>query len=51
MFANSYFVEHADPDPSDRFWKVRPLFDQLNQSAKQWVRHSERVAIDEGMIK
>jgi hypothetical protein len=51
IIANSYFVERVDPDPGDRFWKVRPLFDQLNQSAKQWVRHPERVAIDEGMIK
>jgi hypothetical protein len=51
MVANTYFVDRVDPDPGDRFWKVRPLFDQLNKTAKERVRHPERVAVDEGMIK
>jgi hypothetical protein len=51
IIANTYFVEEVDPDCNDRFWKVRPLFDQLNKTAKQWVRQPERVAVDEGMIK
>lgn len=26
-----YFVEPDDLDPDDPFWKVRPLFDQINR--------------------
>lgn len=51
LISNTYFVETATPDPADRFWKVRPLFVHLNQSAKKWVRQPERVSVDEGMVK
>jgi hypothetical protein len=39
------------PDPDDRFWKVRPLYDHLNKMAKKYVVIPENVSIDEGMIK
>ena len=48
---NTYFVESVDPDAGDRFWKVRPLFDQLNKTAKKWVRQPEKVSIDEAIVK
>lgn len=48
---HTYFVDSVIPDPEDKFWKVRPLFDQLNSTAKLYVRQPERVSIDEGMIK
>jgi len=41
----------VDPDPEDRFWKVRPLFDHLNSTAKQWVRQNKAVSIDEAIVK
>ncbi len=36
IISNTYFVEETISDPSDRFWKVRPLFVQLNKMAKKW---------------
>jgi hypothetical protein len=51
MVANTYFVNWVEPDPEDRFWKVRPLVDHLNKTAKERVRHPELVAVEEGMIK
>lgn len=47
----TYFVDTVTPDPNDRFWKVRPLFIQLNSTAKQYVQHPRTVSIDDGMIK
>jgi hypothetical protein len=49
--SNTVFVESEDPDPTDKFWKVRLLFQQLNKTAKQYVKHPEKVSIDEAMIK
>lgn len=51
IITHTYFVDKVVPDAGDRFWKVRPLFDQLNETAKQYVKHPERVCVDEGMIK
>jgi hypothetical protein len=51
IIANTSFIMRTEPDPNDRYWKVRPLFDQLNSTAKKWVRHPEKVSIDEGMVK
>jgi hypothetical protein len=48
---HTYFVESSEPVPGDRFWKTRPLFDQLNATAKQYVRQPECVCVDEGMVK
>ena len=51
IVANTVFVEQVEPDPEDKYWKVRLLFDQLNLSAKSWVRQSQKLSIDEGIIK
>ena len=46
------FTHFADtPDPQDKFWKVRLLFNQLNDKAKLYVVQTENVSVDEGMIK
>jgi hypothetical protein len=37
-------------DTNDRFWKVCPLFDQLNKTAKKYVKHTEMVPVDKAMI-
>ncbi len=47
----SYFVDRATEDKNDRFWKVRPLFDQLNKTAKMFVQPTENVCVDEAMVK
>lgn len=47
----TYFVEPEDQDLTDPFWKVWPLFDVINQSAKQLVQQSEYVSVDESMIR
>ena len=47
----TYFTQFVTPDPSDRFWKVRLLFDQLNKSAKLYVMHPEHVSVDEAIVK
>jgi hypothetical protein len=49
--SNTVFVEPEDPDLTYKFWKVRLLFQQLNKTAKQYVKHPEKVSIDEAMIK
>ena len=46
----TYFVEPEDQDMTDAFWKVRPLFDELNKTAKQLVQQSEFVSVDESII-
>lgn len=51
IIRNTYFVDRVDPDPEDRFWKVRPLFNQLNKTAKKWVTQPETVSVDEAIIK
>jgi hypothetical protein len=51
IITNTAFVQRTEPDPLDRYWKVRPLFNQLNTTAKKWVQHPEKVSIDEGMVK
>jgi len=51
ILSNTHFVEGEDQDHGDRFWKVRPLFNQLNNSAKALVTQTECVSINEGMIK
>lgn len=35
----------------DAFWKVRPLFDQINKMAKKRVSQPEFVSIDEAMVR
>lgn len=47
----TYFVDSNKPDENDRFWKVRPLFDQLNATAKKYVKPTEMVSVDEAMVK
>ena len=47
----TYFVDRDKPDENDRFWKVRPLFDQLNETAKKYVKPTEMVSVDEAMVK
>ena len=47
----TYFTDPEDQDLSDPFWKVRPLFDELNLTAKQYIQQSEFVAVDESMVR
>jgi hypothetical protein len=47
ILRNITFVKTKVADPKDRFWKVRPLFDLINDCAK----HPKDVSIDEGMVK
>jgi len=44
-------VDQLEPDPEDRDWKVRPLFDQLNGTAKRLVSQSACTSIDNRRIK
>jgi hypothetical protein len=46
-----YFVEPEDLDPSDPFWKVRPLFDTINRTAKKLVTQPEYVSVDETIVR
>ena len=46
--SHTYFVEPENQDLSDPFWKVRPLFNEINNTAKQ---QSEFVSVDESMIR
>lgn len=46
-----YFVELEDVNPLDSFWKVRPLFDTINRTAKKLVVQSEYVSVDETMVR
>ena len=51
VVANTHFVDTEEPDPKDRFWKVRPLFTEVNSKSKQYITQTENVSIDEGMVK
>lgn len=47
----TYFVKKEDYDETDSFWKVRPLFDLINSSAKQLIPQPERVCVDETIVR
>lgn len=51
LIRSTYFTDKTVPDPQDKYWKVRSLFDQLNKTAKMYVQPPEHVSIDEGIIK
>ena len=51
IIKNIYFVEPEDLDPSDPFWKVRPLFDAINRTAKKLVTQPEYVSVDETIVR
>ncbi len=44
-------MDRDKPDENDRFWKVRPLCDQLNETAKKYVKQTEMVSVDGAMVK
>jgi Transposase IS4 len=46
----TYFTNGVE-DKKDSFWKVRPLFKQLNKTAKLYVTPTEFVCVDEAMAK
>jgi len=48
---HTHFTDRQAADPNDRFWKVRILFNSLNETAKQYVKHPSLVSVDEGMVK
>jgi len=47
----TYFTEEGDRDPTDAFWKLRPLFDHLNNMAKEYIEQPEWVCVDETIIR
>jgi hypothetical protein len=47
----TYFTEPEEQDLSDPFWKVRPLFNEINTTAKQLVQQTEYVSVDESMVR
>ena len=55
IIRNTTFVKieevSAEDKDKDKFWKVWPLYDEINKCAKLWVKHPEKVSIDEGMVK
>jgi len=46
----TYFVEPEDFSADDPFWKIRPLFQEINRTAKELVFQSERISVDESMV-
>ncbi len=46
-----YFVEPEEQNNRDAFWKVRPLFEQINNTAQQLISQPEFVSIDETIIR
>ncbi|XP_065651777.1 piggyBac transposable element-derived protein 3-like [Hydra vulgaris] len=47
----TYFVDEHNVDLTDAFGKLRPLFDEINSSAKRLVHQSEFVSVDETMVR
>lgn len=47
----TYFSEPEFYNAADGFWKVRPLFDLLNSSAKDLVEQPEFVCVDETIVR
>jgi hypothetical protein len=47
----TYFVEPEEFDISDAFWKVRPLFDLINSTAKDLIEQPDFVCVDETIIR
>lgn len=47
----TYFVEPEDLDPGDAFWKVRPLFKEINSTAHNLIEQPEFVSTDEAMVR
>lgn len=53
FYRYTYFVEPEDQpaDNSDPYWKVRPLYNLINETAKDYVVQSEFVSIDETIVR
>lgn len=51
VLAYTYFVEPEDQDARDAFWKIRPLINQINTSAKELFEQPEFVSVDETMVR
>ena len=49
--SNTYFTTPEDQNPGDAFWKVRPLFDEINSTAKNLIQQTEYVSVDETMVR
>lgn len=47
----TYFTDAGDIDLGDAFWKVRPLFNHINDMARQYVEQPEWVCVDESIIR
>jgi hypothetical protein len=45
-----HFVNNENLEPNDRFAKIRPIFDNLNQACLKYVPESEHLSVDEIMI-
>lgn len=47
----TYFSAPEDQDLADPFWKVRLLFDQINDTAKNLIQQTEYVSVDETIVR
>ena len=45
-----HFADNNTLDPTDRFAKVRPIFDILNQQSKKYMPQTEFLSVDEIMV-
>ena len=45
-----HFVDHQKEDTSDKYWKVRPLYDIMNKSLAVVGKLDDCFSIDEQMV-
>ena len=45
-----HFTDNNDNNNGDRFYKVRPLFENINQTSAKFIAHCSSLSVDEMMI-
>ena len=51
VLSYTYFVLPEDLDVDDPFWKVRPLFNNINNKARDLLEQPEMVSVDESIVR
>lgn len=49
VLATLHFVDNMEADTTDKFYKIRPIFDNLNKSGR-FLKNKKEYSVDEIMI-
>ena len=50
IMQNLHLCDNENPDPNDKMWKIRPLYNMINQRCLRYAPFASDLSIDESMI-